>query len=315
MQHVLDMSWVGRTRRVTVQGMALGVLSMRLLADDAPTETPSEETVPTAPKAPVGKSEYARKISGRNAFGLQDPVPPAPITPPPAPLPPPPPKSNVQVTGFSRWGGKRSVYLMVARPDSKAPKYYTLEEGSEQADIKVLRIDEQNETVVIVNTGVEETLNFKDNGAKAAPSATPIPNAPGGGNPGAPGSGNAPTPVVNRYVGGGGTGGGASGPTVIGRGGVVDSPAASAPAASVSPPSLPLNNAVNVVPHPQGDGSMTLPVVGSGPGGNVPAPKRIFNIPPPPLPPPLPLPSLLQQAQQPPQLPLLHQRRHRHRQQ
>lgn len=275
------MSGLGRTRRATVHWAALGALVVRLMADDAGAETPAEETAPAAPKAPAGKSEYARKIAVRNAFGLQDPVPPPPVVPPPPPPPPPTPKSNVQLTGFSRWGGKRSVYLMVSRPDSKVPRYYTLEEGSEQADIKVVRIDEQNETAVIVNTGVEETLNFKDNGAKAAPSATPIPNVPGGGNPGAPGSGNVPSPVVNRFVGGGGGGGGV-GPTVVGRGGVVESPTASVPPASVPPPSIPMNT----VPHPQGDGTVTLPVVGGVPGiPGATSGKRIFNIPPPPLPP------------------------------
>lgn len=289
------MNWLGRRRCGTVRGVALGALVWPLVAQDVlvippagqPTvaesagEAPSD-TPPAVPvKPPAGKSEYARKISVRNAFALQDPVPVTPPTPPPAPPPPPVPKSAVQLTGFSRWGGERKVYLVVTKPGAKGPDYFDLREGDERADIKVLQIDERNETVQIVNTGVEETLNFKDNGAKAAAGSVPVPNVAGV-QPGAiVGQGVPPPPNMNannRF--------GGSGPTVVGRGGVVESnpgnPGGNAGAQQVFPN--------NTVPHIQvGGGSeipATLPVI-SGQNGQNPTlnRSRIFNIPPPPLPP------------------------------
>lgn len=153
-----------------------------------------------------------RLISARNAFGIKDPPPPpAPVvdTPPP----PPPTPSNVTLTGFSLWQGRKKVYLQISAPGSKAPSYRDMEEGDVQDDIEILGIDEKNETARIRNAGQEFTLNFKENGAKPS-GGTPQPGVPGA--PGVPGSIPAPvtTGVVNANRGGG--------PTVIGRGGVTE---------------------------------------------------------------------------------------------
>lgn len=171
---------------------------------------PSIEVGNPPPPTPTNGNPF-RLIAARNAFGIKDPpLPPEPVvdTPPP----PPPTPSNVTLTGFSLWQGRKKVYLQISAPGSKAPSYHDMEEGDVQDDIEILAIDEKNETAKIRNAGQEFTLNFKENGAK--PSGALGSPAP----PGAPGTIPAPvtTGVVNANRGSGG-------PTVIGRGGVTDS--------------------------------------------------------------------------------------------
>ena len=288
MRHDLGMIWLGRCGLGTVRVIALGALVWPLLAEDAAVEVPAE----SAPSAPVekplaGKSEYARKIAVRNAFALQDPVPVTPPAPPLPPPPPPTPKSTVQLTGFSRWGGERKVYLVVTKPGAKSPEYIDLREGDERGDIKVLQIDDRSETAQIVNTGVEETLNFKDNGAKPTGGGGPVPNVAGMPNPGVPVQGVPPPPNLaqNRF--------GNNVPTVVGRGGgnVIETPVVN----PSSPQGLPINNTAVHPPEGIGGGGGGIPGNISQPGGTgQPAQmgqnptvnrSRIFNIPPPPLPP------------------------------
>jgi hypothetical protein len=174
---------------------------------------PADAAPPVAP-TPTNGNPF-RLIATRNAFGIKDPPPPpTPVvdTPPP----PPPTPSNVTLTGFSLWQGRKKVYLQISAPGSKAPSYRDMEEGDVQDDIEILGIDEKNETARIRNAGQEYTLNFKENGAKP----TGGPQQPG--IPSVPGTIPAPvtTGVVNANRGGG--------PTVIGRGGVTDSSDASA---------------------------------------------------------------------------------------
>lgn len=235
---------------------------------------------PVVEKVLRGKSEIAQKIAARNAFGLVDPPPPVQPPPPPTPPAPPPQLHTIQLTGFSRWAGERKVYLVVNRQGGKAPEYYDLREGDERGDLRVVQIDDQNETVQVVNNGTEQTLNFKDNGAK---STTPVAGAPG--TPGVVGQAVPPPPVnmANRFPGG-------AGPTVVGRGGEVHS--------------------VSGNPNQAGGGyGNANPATGFNGGGNpavggtfingtpvnpeIPAPftpnpaasRSRFNIPPPPLPP------------------------------
>lgn|GEM_PF-6567657 len=216
----------------TIAGLVLlGTTSASTQAEDSKGSTPpvqntgASNTTATAAAvpsvevgSPAGSSATStptngnpfRLIAARNAFGIKDPpLPPEPVvdTPPP----PPPVPSNVTLTGFSLWQGRKKVYLQISAPGSKAPSYHDMEEGDVQDDIEILGIDEKNETAKIRNAGQEYTLNFKENGAK--PSGAP--GAPA--QPGAPGAIPAPvtTGVVNLNQGGGG-------PTVIGRGGVTD---------------------------------------------------------------------------------------------
>lgn len=183
---------------------------------------PSIEVGSASTPAPTNGNPF-RLIAARNAFGIKDPpLPPEPVveTPPP----PPPTPSNVTLTGFSLWQGRKKVYLQISAPGSKAPSYHDMEEGDVQDDIEILTIDEKNETAKIRNAGQEFTLNFKENGAKpsGAPGAPPQPGAPG----------TIPAPVTTGVV---NANRGSGGPTVIGRGGITDS---AGPAANMAVPML-----------------------------------------------------------------------------
>ncbi len=185
------------------------LLALPLPADSVVPAPPTEGSAAptTQPGDPSAEANPFKIIPSRNAFGIKEPPPPPPPPVQEAPPPPPPPPANVTLTGFSLWKGRKKVYLQITPPGSKSPVYRDLEEGSEQDDIRVLAIDEKNETVQIINAGQEFTLNFKENGAKPTP--TP------GGAPGA-----IPNPVATAVA---NATPGRSGPVVIGRGGVTDS--------------------------------------------------------------------------------------------
>ena len=263
------------------------LLAVELPAAEASTEPATEPAAedPVVEKPLAGKSEIARRIAARNAFGLVEPAPPPVALPPPEPPPPPPKVSNVQLTGFSRWGGERKVYLVVTKQGAKQPEYLDFRENDERGEIRVLQIDEKNETAVIVNAGTEQTLNFKDHGMKPGGAAPPPPPPGSQRSPTSVATGrgvvyhppavlNVPPPPINmanQY--------GSSGPTVVGRGGYVDSRGINAGASSQ----------VFVQPSPDAGNQFQ-----GGPETSIqPVPiqatpvtrPRIFNIPPPPLPP------------------------------
>lgn len=158
-------------------------------------------------------------ITNRNAFGVKPP--PVPVEPPPvAPVVAPP---NLFLTGISFLHGLKRAYLVVNRPNAKAPDYLAVDEGYDSDGLKVLGIDPRKQTVRLVNSGTELTLNFKDNGMKgnAVPAAVPgkngVPEVPGM----APVRGIPPPPQAGVPAASPG-----AGPTIIGRGGVVsDNPA------------------------------------------------------------------------------------------
>jgi hypothetical protein len=168
--------------------------------------------VPTSPSADPTNGNPFRLISARNAFGIKEPVV-APPPPPEVPPTPPPVPSNVTLTGFSLWQGRKKVYLQIAAPGSKAPSYRDMEEGDIQDDIEILSIDEKNEVAKIRNAGQEFTLNFKENAPKASVGAPPM-------QPGTPGV--IPSPVTAGVANTGVIRQPGGGPTVIGRGGVVE---------------------------------------------------------------------------------------------
>ena len=261
----------------------LGILAWPLVAQDPPGE-PAVATDasgnPVVEKVLRGKSEMAQKISARNAFGLVDPAPPVQPPPPPTPPAPPPQLHTIHLTGFSNWAGERKVYLVVNRQGGKAPEYYDLREGDERGDIRIVQIDDRNETAQIVNNGTEQTLNFKDNSPN---SSTPVAGVPG--TPGVVGQPVPPPPMntANRFPGG-------AGPTVIGRGGeghnVSGNPNPAGTEFGNSTPGPGFNGGGN--PSVGGTFINGAPVNPQTPApitANPAASRSRFNIPPPPLPP------------------------------
>lgn len=171
-------------------------------------------------------------ITNRNAFGIKPP--PVPVEPPPvAPVVVPP---NLFLTGISFLNGLKRAYLVVNRPNAKTPDYLAVDEGYDSDGLKVLGIDPRKQTVRLMNSGTELTLNFKDNGMKGNAVPAPVPGQPG--QPGmAPVRGIPPPPNQPAAM-----AVPAGGPTIIGRGGVVsDNAGAPAPLALSSGGEVPLS--------------------------------------------------------------------------
>jgi hypothetical protein len=110
-------------------------------------------------------------IVERNVFALK---------PPPRPednQPPPPPPSKITLTGITTLLGNKRALLSVAVP-GKQPDNLMLTEGQRDNEIEVLQIDEKAGSVKVLNHGVEQTLDFKTDGAKAQPGITSLPGVP-----------------------------------------------------------------------------------------------------------------------------------------
>jgi hypothetical protein len=140
--------------------------------------------------APPPSNPYLT-LTNRNAFGIKPPpAPPDPKanTPPPAP-------PNLFVTGFSRLKGVKRAYLVVNRP-GKSPDYLVVDEAYDVDGLKVTSIDPGKETLTVINGGTEVSLNFKDNGLKAANLPPGPVNNPGVVQPvGGPAAGTARPPT------------------------------------------------------------------------------------------------------------------------
>ena len=182
-------------------GWLLGSLAAASLVQAVTPET-TEGKTPTPPP-----SNPYLTLTNRNAFGIKPPPPP----PDPKANTPPPAPPILFVTGFSRLKGVKRAYLVVNRP-GKSPDYLVVDEAYDVDGLKVTSIDPGKESLTVINGGTEVTLNFKDNGLKAAnmppgpignPGVVqPVPGLPGGGQRPptqvfAPGSPGAPT-VVRR---------------------------------------------------------------------------------------------------------------------
>lgn len=159
----------------------------------------------------AGERNY-QSIVDRNPFGLKPPAPPAP--PPDPAANKPPPVSNINMTGITTDLDNKRVWLIANVAGKQPPnQFYSLAEGDKQDDIEVVSIDEQSETVKILNAGTPLTLTFATHGVKGKPSGAAMAGAPAGTPP--PGGIPAPTGVP------GAPNSPAAGPVVIGRGGVV----------------------------------------------------------------------------------------------
>jgi len=120
----------------------------------------------------------------RNPFGLK----PQPTnTVPPGPTPPPV-KVDLKLAGITVDSRKRAWIVIPpspARPGVAAvtnSTHFAIAEGERQGDIEVLAIDPRENTVKILNAGVEVTLDFASHGlaAPALPAKGPagLPGAP-----------------------------------------------------------------------------------------------------------------------------------------
>ena len=185
---------------------------------------PSDDAaaVPVAPVVAEAPANPYSVITNRNAFGIKPPAPPAePV--PVAPVVAPP---NLFLTGISHLHGLKRAYLVVNRPNGKTPDYLSVDEGYDVDGLKVLGIDHKKQTVRVMNSGTELTLNFKDNGIKGAPAPPPGPGQkPAQGGAPAPG---LPAPPAPAYTAAPFTGGA----TIIGRGGVMADNSAAVAAAN-----------------------------------------------------------------------------------
>ena len=238
---------------VAALGCGLSGLAVRAIvpSDDA-AAVPVAAVVAEAPANPY------IVITNRNAFGIKPPAPPVEAVPVVPVVAPP----NLFLTGISHLHGLKRAYLVVNRPNGKTPDYLSVDEGYDVDGLKVLGIDHKKQTVRVMNSGTEVTLNFKDNGMKGAPVPPPGPGqkpAQGGvpalGLPGPPAYTAAPL---------------TGGATIIGRGGVVADNTASAAAAYGGAEAAP----VRQVPTRRG-------VYVAGQNGGIPQEQPIAHIVPP----------------------------------
>lgn len=190
-----------------------GAVTSDSTAGAAPSTAPASTVSGAPPNNPY------LVITNRNAFAIKPPPPP----PDPKANTPPPPPPNLFVTGFSRLKGVKKAYLVLNRP-GKQPDYLVVDEAYDVDGLKVVSIDPKRESLTVVNSGTEVTLNFKDNGMKPGI----VPNAPMGGPngvvqpvPGLPGGGGIPRPTPQVYA-----PGSPGAPAVIRRGGMEALPSA-----------------------------------------------------------------------------------------
>lgn len=165
-------------RTHSLSAVLAGLIGLGLIPQSTQAQPPSE-----SPSPGVDNNPY-RAIVARNAFRLRDPVPP-----PPPPEPPPPvpevPKIDVKIAGLAEIGGVRYAYLVV--PDADRPGQFEYPALSDdplrgrsvrhRSGLEVREIDLKQQTVRVLNGGIETTLNLKDNGVKAAPTPATRPGA------------------------------------------------------------------------------------------------------------------------------------------
>jgi hypothetical protein len=146
-------------------------------------------------RVPVGSDDGSgdnpyRAIVSRNAFGLKDYVPPPPPPPPPPAPVPEPPKLDVKLAGLGEIAGVRYAYLVV--PDTEHPGQFVYPaltdnpgRGSSRhsSGLEIREIDIAQQSVRMVNGGIEAVLNLKEHGVKSAPSAPATPAGRPGGRP------------------------------------------------------------------------------------------------------------------------------------
>lgn len=254
-------------RRIAFWAFCLSTVFVSL-ADDDPEPgdqrggVASDSAPPSSSGAQVNKSANPYlTIAKRNAFGIKPPPPPPP---PDAVAPPPPPPSNLFLTGITFLNGVRKAYLVQVEATGKPPKFLTLDEKHGNVDgLQLLSIDVRKRVVRVLNGGLEIALNFKDNGWNGGAGAK------SGGGPAAGGLPNGrPMPQPVGIPAAQPPQGHDSGPTIIGRSGVLqrsESGVGNSPAENLSGVTLSdAGNALREIPQRQGFGSGPVPSGSTG---------------------------------------------------
>lgn len=127
-------------------------------------------------------------ISERNVFHLNPIPPPSPAEPSKADLP------VIKLSGFFKVG-KKTRALFSSQPKKKEElwTFYNLAEGEKEGALEVVKIDEADGKVEILNTGTPATLTLKQDSMETAAAAGPgAPRKPG------PGGRSPPAPGIPR---------------------------------------------------------------------------------------------------------------------
>lgn len=129
-----------------------------------------------------------RVILDRNPFGLKPP--PTNVVQPPTN---PAVAVDIKLSGITRSASGKKAWLVIpAKPGKQATdKYLSLAEGDQDGALEVVEINEQENSVKVLNAGAPVVLTFAEHGLKA-PVAAATPPAPGHQRPGQP----TPVPTI-----------------------------------------------------------------------------------------------------------------------
>jgi len=126
-------------------------------------------------------------IWDRNIFHLNPPPPPVKAedqVKPDLPV--------IKITGIIKVGDKvRALFASQPKGGKETVTYFNLAEGERQGILEVVKIDPENESVDIINSGTPATLTVKND--KLAKNEGPPPAQPG--QPGQPGAPGIPNPA------------------------------------------------------------------------------------------------------------------------
>ncbi|MGO8696849.1 MAG: hypothetical protein ACLQVY_03920 [Limisphaerales bacterium] len=115
---------------------------------------------------PVDSTNPYAVISERNVFHLN------PIPPPPPPEPSKADLPVIKLSGFFKVGKKtRALFSSAPAKKDETWTYFNLAEGEKEGVLEVVRIDEADGKVDVLNTGTPATLTLKEDVIAASPGA------------------------------------------------------------------------------------------------------------------------------------------------
>jgi len=152
------------------------LLGCALLAGPGLAAAPTEE----------GANPYT-VISERNVFHLN------PIPPPPEPEKPKVDLPVIKLSGFFKVGSQtRALFSSEPKKKEEGRTYYNLAQGEKDGILEVVKIDAENGTVDILNSGTPVTLSLKDDSLAPAPAVAAGAKPPTNSAPPGPFAGQAP---------------------------------------------------------------------------------------------------------------------------